>query len=131
MLMKTSGLTGAALDWAVALCEGATNLRRNTHRFDTSFLIDMPTGRLDHKAIIFLKTYKPSESWNEGGPINERERITTGPIWHDSKLYWEAYKESPDNENEYFEGETMLEAAMRCYVASKLGDEIEISEELL
>ena len=28
--MKTSELTGAALDWAVAKCEGATNLRHDT-----------------------------------------------------------------------------------------------------
>jgi hypothetical protein len=92
--MKTSELTGAALDWAVAECE--------------QFVEDV---------------FEPSENWADGGPIIERERIRLDPrgVWvaaHDT-CEWTEYS-----------GPTPLIAAMRCYVASKLGDEIEIPEEL-
>ena len=63
-----------------------------------------------------------STDWAQGGPIIEREKITifqTGKDWmgyirHDAESF----------------GPTPLIAAMRCYVASKLGDEVEIPEEL-
>jgi hypothetical protein len=92
--MKTSELQGAALDWAVARCEGYT--------YETD--------------------YYPSKNWELGGPIIERV-ITKIEDYGDS---WGA--EGP-NAPERF-GQTPLIAAMRCYVASKLGDEIELPEEL-
>ena len=113
--MKTIELTGVALDWAVAKCEGYTckgeSLTRNNPLDD---------GALEH---IWRKDYSPSTDWAQGGPIIERERIRIDPrgVWcaaHDS-CEWT-----------YYTGETPLIAAMRCYVASKLGDEVEIPEEL-
>jgi len=41
---------------------------------------------------------------------------------------WFAYSSLSTPED--FHGDTPLIAAMRCYVASKLGDEVEIPEEL-
>jgi len=65
-----------------------------------------------------------STDWAFCGPIIERERIT---------IEWEG---DPDSwcacimaDQEVY-GPTALIAAMRCYVASKLGDEVEIPEEL-
>ncbi len=100
--MKTSELTGQALDWAVAKCEG--------YRLDL-----VPEG-----------SYAPSTDWSQGGPIIEREKITLR-IWDDED-YVHAYI---DTGKEWFEGPTPLIAAMRCYVASKLGDEVEIPQELI
>jgi hypothetical protein len=40
---------------------------------------------------------------------------------------WDAHM---DNVNFFETGTTPLIAAMRCYVASKLGDEVELPEEL-
>ena len=63
-----------------------------------------------------------STDWAYGGPIIERERICLIDQGGD---YWQAlwgWKEAF--------GPTPLIAAMRCYVASKLGDEVEIPEEL-
>ena len=66
-----------------------------------------------------------STNWAQGGPIIEREGITlrcyTDALWDASigrRLDYVA------------NGPTPLIAAMRCYVASKLGDEVEIPEEL-
>jgi len=69
-------------------------------------------------------TYNPSGDWMQGGPIIEREKVEL--FIRDEK--WFAY--SSNSTPEDFYGETPLIAAMRCYVASKLGDEVEIPTEL-
>ena len=97
--MRTSELTGAALDWAVALCE---------------------VGPIDIKDIDDPHFY--STDWAEGGPIIEREKITTEWTGED----WMGYI----RHDEEFFGPTPLIAAMRCYVASKLGDDVTLPPEL-
>ena len=105
--MKTNELTGAALNWAVAECEGH----------------DFPA------ADAFCGIFNPSTDWAQGGPIIEREGIdictSTRGGWIATLLI-----DCENNEVVRGEGETCLIAAMRCYVASKLGDDINIPEEL-
>jgi Protein of unknown function (DUF2591) len=67
--------------------------------------------------------YSPSTSWAQGGPIIEREKIT--PQFMEGG-YWRAWIEVS---HKVSYGPTPLIAAMRCYVASKMGDEVEIPEE--
>jgi hypothetical protein len=107
--MKTSDLIGHALDWAVAKCEGHIRPDGGTYAGQQ--------GRVFH----------PSTDWLQGGPIIEREAIRVGPV-NDSEG-WFAYKYTGVSKPEYF-GPTPLVAAMRCYVASKLGYEVEIPEEV-
>jgi len=116
--MKTSELTGAALDWAVAKCERVALVLAFTGA--RNFVI---RGQ-DMKPTIVM--YEPSLYWAQGGPIIERERIMlAAPSPIDSEwcamLWWPQAKQS---------GPTPLIAAMRCYCYSKLGDEIELPEEL-
>ena len=92
-MTETAELTGAALDWAVAKCEGEP-------------------------------VYSYSTNWLFGGPIIEREQIGVFPV----ETGWVA-------EQNIFSGcvtsgQTPLIAAMRCYVASKLGDDVEVPNEL-
>lgn len=68
--------------------------------------------------------YEPSASWAQGGPIIEREMIELQPF---GPYGWNAINFSR-SVAEF--GQTALIAAMRCYVASKLGDEVELPEEL-
>lgn len=92
--------------------------------------------------------------WEQGGPIIERENITliransqyiegkSIPLWFAETDKWVGHNITTGYEGEYFDpcfmvdeaggcyGPTPLIAAMRCYVTSKLGDEIEIPEEL-
>jgi hypothetical protein len=93
--MKTSELTGAALDWAVAKAIG------------------------DYRPVPVPKY---STDWAQGGPIIEREGIAL-------YLYGGAEWNAHVGESEY-NGPTPLIAAMHCYVASKLGDEVEVPTEL-
>lgn len=116
MKIKTSELTGAALDWAVAKAEE----------------IDYACGISDIGAVLYYAEngeahrYRPSTDWAEGGPIIEREMITVGPAQHEG---WDA-SAWPVDPNAVMWGDIALEAAMRCFVMSKLGDEVEIPEEL-
>jgi hypothetical protein len=112
--MKTTELTGVALDWAVATAE------RIAFEFDCGALI-----------INGSDYYCPSEDWAQGGAIIEREEIELTRGSPDANE-WVATIDlfEGDVMRESQSGETPLIAAMRCYVASKLGDEVEIPEEL-
>jgi hypothetical protein len=121
MKAKTNELTGAALDWAVAKAENLTNWDD-----DRLCFINVPHG----------EDFEPSTNWAQGGSIIERERLELfyleedeygkplpEPVWFCelAKLY---------ARNVHASGDTPLIAAMRCYVASKLGDEVDLPEEL-
>ena len=67
-----------------------------------------------------------SSDWAHGGPILDRERITIRQ-WTDMPII-HAYM--PHDGAPWGAGPTPLIAAMRCYVASKLGREVEVPEEL-
>jgi len=114
--MKTSELTGAQLDWAVAKCEG---LESETLDPITWACTAYPSG-----------CYNYSTNWAQGGPIIEREwlHVTPWPNESDEEIRWQCVQH--DNIDCMYFGPTPLIAAMRCYVASKLGDEVDIPEEL-
>ena len=105
--IKTNELTGAALDWAVAKCEGHV-------RPDGGFYAGQQ-GRP-------LTRY--STDWSQGGPIIEREELSRLRCYGTNQ--WECL-----NGEIVCEGATPLIAAMRCYVASKLGEEITVPEAYL
>ena len=101
MKIKTSQLTITALDWAVAKCEG--------YRLEL-----VPEGE-----------YTPSSNWSQGGPIIEREDIDTVKV---GVKQWRGRIEGGNPVSGY--GPTPLIAAMRCYVASKLSETVDVPEEL-
>lgn len=107
MMRKTSELTGAALDWAVAKCKGA-----------------LWDG--EGEPASYQTAYPEYSTWWEyGGPIIEREKIAIDPDADDGQ--WAAStRDAPC----YWVGPTPLIAAMRCYVASKLGDTVDVPDEL-
>ena len=107
MRIKTNELSGAALDWAVAKCEG-----RSEPEVVNNFPVAWYTWGNTHY----------STDWAQGGPIIEREGITIFQTGRD----WMGYIR---HDTESF-APTPLIAAMRCYVTSKLGDDIDIPEEL-
>ena len=98
--MKVSEATGLALDWMVAKAIG------------------------DYKPVA-VPAY--STNWAQAGPIIERESIQLTP--DEFHNMWCAFMTNEGVGYEYW-GPTPLVAAMRCFVASRLGDEIEIPEEL-
>jgi hypothetical protein len=131
MKIKTSELTGAALDWAVAKCEGVRTYTAPYQHTMTGLCV------LDAD-LVDMETDGPQElrysrDWSQGGPIIEREKIRI--VFRELEMYsyWFAEAHEPYQGDQYIsgKGQTPLVAAMRCYVASKLGSEVEIPEELL
>ena len=106
MMTKTIDLTGPALDWAAAQVagSGAKLLFCLGHRF------------------------QPSTDWAQGGPIIERERIA---VKANGYGWWFARVGGDFGQGEWVRGDTPLIAAMRGYVASKLGDEIDVPDKLI
>jgi len=76
--------------------------------------------------------FVPSNVWQDGGPIIEREwlDVTPWPNESDEGLRWQCKQHDTTNGCTQY-GSTPLVAAMRCYVASQLGDEVEVPDELL
>ena len=116
MRIKTSELTGHALDWVVAKCEA--------YPMDIWYdEEELPMIRDDE-----VPEWKPATDWAQGGPIIEREVLDVFRNY--SEGCWQAeanrYGGCPMGR-----GPTPLIAAMRCYVASELGDEVEIPESLV
>jgi hypothetical protein len=105
--MNTNQLIDLALNWAVARANGNTG----------TFGID---------------GWNPSTNWAQGGPIIEREEISLCREFSSGKVEWSAWTPAPirDDAEAFGYGPTPLIAAMRCYVASKLGDEIEAPPEI-
>lgn len=122
--MKTSELSGAALDLAVAVCLG----HRVAGNYGSYIRIHLP----EKEQSGYTLTFSPSTDWAQGGPIIEREKIELH-CWDFHSMPWKAamWWDDEDSSAEIQAyGTTPLIAAMRCYVASKLGDEVEIPTEL-
>ncbi len=103
--MKISELIGRPLDVAVEIALQGGQLRPDYN----------PRYTPEH-----------STNWSQGGPIIEREKIST--MWSLNNQWHACTGFSAQG---HLLGPTPLIAAMRTFVTSKLGDEVEIPEELL
>ena len=141
MKIKTADLIRPALDWAVGtalelpveICQVFQYGRPNGEHY-------ISIGETDKDGAEV--TFEPSEEWSQGGPILEQEGIN---LFKHNKLsesqpdVWCAHKvvPRPNMEGSFnscalaLDGPTPLVAAMRCFVASRFGDEVDIPEELL
>lgn len=121
MKHKTAELEGTLLDMAVAKAEGYSLEDRQEFR------------RAPGGGGWLLWEFEPSSKWSQAGPIigemrgnlrfySEPERTLSGEYrqgWHFS---WEP----PQGRDGSAWGPTALVAAMRAYVASKFGEEVEL-----
>jgi hypothetical protein len=117
--MKISELTGTALDWVVAKCKSQEVLLWNNNSADNSYRVVLPFRKSEYPTI-----YSPSTNWSHGGPIIERERICVDYMINGD---WIAVSRKTEKMES---GDTPLIAAMRCFVASELGEQVEIPKEL-
>lgn len=108
--MHVSDLQGKVLDYWVAQVKGI-----HTHPHP---------NRLNDRLIIKNEStqygfypYEPTRSWRQAGPIIEREQISLHRIGD----HWEAIKHCEGRLIRFSE-KSPLVAAMRCFVASKLGE---------
>ena len=110
--IKTSELQGPALDWAVAEaaeCDTFTDAG----------------GALRHGPDA--KGWHPSSNWSQCGPLIEMFKVNIESAWRE----WDA--RARNGVLYYIEtsGPTPLIAACRAIVAAKLGNEVDVPEELV
>ena len=104
-MKKVSGLTGAELDYAVAALEGRTYGLPGT-----------------------IHAFSPSTKWAQGGPIIERENIVLNPQYPTWASTMRHAVSKPNTLSLTYQGPTPLIAAMRCFVASRFGNMINLKE---
>lgn len=128
--LKTADLEGAALDWAVA----------------KAFLVEVKVTCHDLEAYTIAardkwgwhSPWSPSKYWNQGEPLIEAHGIETCrgndlyfPQGNENGEHYEPLWLARKPGESWVHGPTPLTAAMRCLVAYRLGDTIDIPEELL
>jgi hypothetical protein len=128
MKIKTSELTGAALDYAVAITNGISPddicvTRERLYRWHRNADGEKTGSYLCGPDLLF------STKWESGGPIIEREWLCADRLM-DGRWCAAKRTDAGDSMLHMQVGPTPLIAAMRCYVASKLGDEVDIPEKL-
>ena len=117
MKVKTSELKDKGLDFMVAKCLGTLGhyVQPNERRGTT-------------KWAVIPQTRRYSTNWAQGGPVIESEKISVfeaGKFWGARPLQ-DGIKPIRDSF-----GPTPLTAAMRCLVSSRMGEEVDLPEELL
>lgn len=130
--VKTSALTGSALDWAVA-------------RVDKVKTIMMPVRQSDQKKPFALfgslalplaseEGYAPSSCWHCGGPLIDKHLIEF-TVEHPNLIFAALMDENgmPVIATEVYGafGETYLIAASRALVLTKIGDAVKVPAELV
>ncbi len=137
-------LSGSALNWAVAMCQGyrdldiwhtgaitsrADNGLTTTHCYDSSLM----GLRIVEQAGIATRRHSQSGTWYAMSQADIGDG--TSPSWAEFTARggerYGVYSYQVHKRRQRFDGETMLEAAMRCYVASKMGSSIEVPAETL
>lgn len=116
--MKTSELTGASLDYYVAIAEGI-----KPYLFSGKVCQEIFDS---HGLVYDYPLYSPSTDWAEGGVLIEQYKIQLDAprdYMIDDKL-WRADIDAGE-ENYFSRGETALEAICRVVVRAKFGDEVD------
>ncbi len=134
MKIKVAELEGAELDYWVARAAGhilKDSLRDGWQEVRTNdgaqyFLGFLPSDPDDKNLYEYEAFYSPSISWQDGGPIIERELDGcnmggANGVWK----YDDLFKCQLKTDGWVMEGETPLLAICRCYVAEKFGEEVE------
>lgn len=127
-IIKTKDLIGTALDWAVAKAE--------------KIRVVIPDCWIECNPPILAKiaaakafpygppSWEPSKDWSQGGPIIETQKINLEHFVYvgDWRAIHPAHSATHPSSAH---GETALVAAMRAYVASKFGYEVDVPKSVL
>ena len=130
MKVKTKDLEDVLLDWAVAKCQNIKVSVRFCKKENEPYkYVWFQTQEYSPSTndLVWV-IYSPSKNWDQAGPIIDREDIHWGFGTKDGNKVVIASKFG--HHVKPLLGPTPLIAAMRCFVESRLGDEVEIPEEL-
>lgn len=124
--VRVDSLLGRALDWAVAKVDGVSTtmlpIRDGKKPFALFGSLALPLGDADNG-------YSPSSCWHCGGPVIQSHQINLEWDGVDGEAYWwKGYHQdivAPQI------GLTPLVAACRALVCAKLGETVQVPEELM
>lgn len=129
MKVKTSELEGAALDYAVAVAMQLKTVVHapNEYRYDVADGIHCSTYGCTIGPASMTgddEEYSPSTDWSQCGPLIEEYQICLDPLTGGD---WDSqYPSGP-----WVRGSSPLQAACRAIVSAKLGDTVDIPDELV
>ncbi|MGE8063930.1 phage protein NinX family protein [Pseudomonas sp. NPDC089569] len=119
--VPAKGLSGAALDWAVALAEGLEPALT-------------PPNYGDRESLVYIVNteplYRPSTDWSQGGPLRDKYRVAVYEVYHEVYQNCVAAILRGENPEPWIDisegfadayGPTALIAICRAIVESKLG----------
>lgn len=125
-LRKVSELSGVDLDYAVARALGYVDYPTDSGGAANLWYLNSATAPFCEK--VYKKDFKPSTG-SYGDIIIDREKIATEWCWSLDEPCWQARIHQHSVKLSHWEdGATRREAAMRCFVYSKLGDNVEVPE---
>jgi hypothetical protein len=130
MKLKTAELIELALDWAVAKALGKEVVRLSIGNSVGPFVWEDESDK-DRG----LTRFAPSFSWSQGGPLIESHRIcierSIRETGYDCGQPWRAGVSGWGGLYRHCHGPSALIAACRTIVAAKLGDEVNVPDELI
>lgn len=129
--MKTIPVSEATilqLNWLVAGCEGwkqgkymmSVDIRKDAQGRVVGIMVP------NNRQYIW---FKPTTDWAQGGPIIKQNHVGLVSPTNNLSMFWTA-DIGYESKFTQFDHDPLV-AAMRCYVTSKLGDTVEVPEELI
>lgn len=134
MKVKVADLTDKALNWLVGKCEGLIWYK------DAQLNNCQKEGWHASGYYMDPNVWQPltnlwyTEDWNKCGPIIAREMISIESTGNADNTAWLAkppHSETKWQRKQLMFADTPQSAAMRCYVACKLGNEVDVPDDLV
>lgn len=136
MKVKVNESKGRVLNWLVAQAEGAKGLRLHTYRtlepVPPVWVVDWERDWIELSSLDYCNDGSMSYGIIEREGIGffcNRTAADGARFKPDAGGDWRAF--SKNKMGEHFFGPTSLIAALRCHVTRKLGEYVEVPEELL
>lgn len=136
MKIKTSELSGVALDWAVAQAIEEEIHYEYVDDERRKMLISKWEDYSRNGDFSQQEEWSPSTNWSQGGPLIERFGVTV--MKYDSSCIdehkanlWTAQLDGENMEQWCADSPSPLSAACRAIVSAKIGHEVDVPEELL
>jgi len=131
--IKTDRLQGAALAWAVAKAAGRLGARVDPDPRPGTFAIDIGLDEDAGSVMVFdpgrfdYVPFDPVANWGQGGPILDaliEEDFEVKRAAFSARV--QIIRVGGDAKTIFGFGSTLLEAACRCFVMHRLGDEVQV-----
>lgn len=145
MKVPVSELSGAALDWAVAISNGfecgLIDVNRHIFGCNDSHGRQNVIGHINNETVselLHARYYRPSTDWAQGGPLIDSYQVALVPEANDGEVGTESSDRwiaeiYYDGGEHYATGadDSALIAICRAVVGSKLGDVVQVPVELV